>query len=123
MQTNLKKLVSGVRYLHGEFQLRCEACKASSQGPSYWPLTLEFWEPEKGMNRCRACWATYHRRRMAAERARDPELQRRRRRAYYEQARTALLLKKKLRYAEHRDQILARRRELYHQRKNSDGAA
>ena len=35
-------------------ELRCESCAAAGRG-AYWPLTLEFWYPLRGMTRCRAC--------------------------------------------------------------------
>jgi hypothetical protein len=47
----------GVRYREDVgWELRCEACAFRRQEASYWPLTLEFWSPERGMGRCRACW-------------------------------------------------------------------
>ena len=56
----------------GEFQLRCTDC-ASKGRTAYWPLTPEFWQPDWGMTRCRACW---NERKAARQRARwrsDPE--------------------------------------------------
>jgi flagellar motility protein MotE (MotC chaperone) len=46
----------GVRYDPdlGEFQMRCGDCSRRSER-AFWPLTLEFWEPKHGMNRCKAC--------------------------------------------------------------------
>lgn len=120
------RLVYGVRFHDGEFQLRCEACKVSNQHSYYWPITLDFWEPDKGFSRCRACWATYHRLRMAHRRATDPGHLRARRQKYYREAREAILLKKKDRYWENRDTILAHRREMYRLKKAAqrlDGAA
>lgn len=48
----------GVRYREDMgFELRCEDCAYRRQFASFWPLTLEYWAPERGMSRCRACWA------------------------------------------------------------------
>lgn len=58
----------GVRYIDGEFQLRCDHCAKSRQGAFYWPITLEYWDPKRGMGRCRACWVIRHR---ALQRERD----------------------------------------------------
>ena len=44
------------------WELRCEVCSHDRQ-QSYWPLTLEFWNPKQGMSRCRACWVTTNRER------------------------------------------------------------
>lgn len=38
------------------FELRCEDCAYRRQFACFWPLTREFWDPERGMSRCRACW-------------------------------------------------------------------
>jgi len=37
-----------------EFEMRCESCKQKNS-QIFWPLTLEFWNPESGMKMCRAC--------------------------------------------------------------------
>jgi hypothetical protein len=58
---------SGVRWRDDVgFEMRCEDCLASAKGQCFWPITLEFWNPERttekgtragrGMTRCRACW-------------------------------------------------------------------
>jgi hypothetical protein len=44
-----------VRYRDGEFELACHMCG------DWWPITLEFWRPSNGMQRCKACWREYHR--------------------------------------------------------------
>lgn len=58
---------AGIRYdaEHGEFLLRCASC-TKRHLPSFWPLTLEFWNPRVSMIRCRACIAEERR---AADRA------------------------------------------------------
>lgn len=54
------------------WELRCEACRRDKE-QRYWPLTHEFWDTNRGMSRCRACWVDSHRinaqRRRAAEKA------------------------------------------------------
>jgi hypothetical protein len=55
----------------GEFQLRCPDC-ATDHGPRYWPLTADFWEPQWGMTRCRACWNERKARRNRARWRSDP---------------------------------------------------
>ena len=52
---------SNVRYIDGEFHLRCETCKVSNQGSAYWPMALEFWNPTLGFQKCRACHEAYRR--------------------------------------------------------------
>ena len=121
--SELRKLVDGVRFRHGEFQLRCQACKASSRGSYYWPITLEFWDPDRGMARCRACWATYQRLRMAAQRARDPEIQKRKRRQYYQEAREIILAKKRRKYYANHEEMLAKKRAAYAAKKAANGQA
>jgi hypothetical protein len=37
------------------WELRCDQC-ADRRTQSFWPLTPEFWSPERGMGRCKACW-------------------------------------------------------------------
>lgn len=42
------------------FEMKCESCfarRGRHPGGSYWPLTLEFWDPREGLQRCRACIA------------------------------------------------------------------
>lgn len=58
----------GIRYRadigpngEGGFEMRCASC-AADKGVRYWPLSLEFWLPQKGMSRCKACWNAYQRR-------------------------------------------------------------
>lgn len=37
------------------WEMRCASC-ADQRRQSFWPLTHEFWAPERGLGRCRACW-------------------------------------------------------------------
>lgn len=38
------------------FELRCPSCARQREpGGSFWPLTIEFWWPERSMTMCRAC--------------------------------------------------------------------
>lgn len=47
----------GVRFREDVgWELRCEGCAYRRNQVCYWPLTHEFWDPERGMGRCRACW-------------------------------------------------------------------
>ena len=73
---------AGVRFMDGEFALRCEGCAAKHQvGGRYWPMTTEFWDPHRGMTRCRACWrekdARIHRQYRTNHLERVREIQRR----------------------------------------------
>lgn len=53
----------GVRYRSDSgWELRCESC-AAAKGQRYWPLSHEFWDTNKGLSRCRACWVEYERNR------------------------------------------------------------
>lgn len=53
---------AGIRFRKDTgWEFRCESC-ATNDVERYWPLTLEFWDPNKGMSRCRACWVDYARR-------------------------------------------------------------
>lgn len=44
----------------GEFELRCDDCKARGNVASYWPITTEFWD-KRTMVRCRSCNLERHR--------------------------------------------------------------
>jgi hypothetical protein len=47
----------GVRYRADVgWELRCDGCAYRRNQVCYWPLTHEFWDPDRGMGRCRACW-------------------------------------------------------------------
>ena len=37
------------------FELRCDVCAKARRTDCYWPLTLDFWNPRRGMTMCRAC--------------------------------------------------------------------
>lgn len=50
---------TGVRWrLDVGWEMRCSACRLAKKA-AWWPLTHEFWNPRKGMSRCRACWNAY----------------------------------------------------------------
>lgn len=120
--------VSGVRWREDTgFELRCETCAQDGGQTTYWPLTLEFWNPRDSMRFCRACLS---RRRRVRERARshaDPEYRARKRadalyqreakrvyqREYRRQNAARLGEYNRLWYAANRDRINARRREQY----------
>ena len=63
----------GVRFIEGEWHLRCDDCGRDRQTTAYWPLTLDFWNPAWGMTRCRACWHRRHVVRTRRWRMRNPE--------------------------------------------------
>ena len=52
------------------WELRCADCAAQDTS-CFWPLTDEFWDKRRGMNRCRACYRSYdnrmHRERYASD--------------------------------------------------------
>lgn len=51
----------GVRYRPDVgWEMRCDGCTLS-KGAAYWPLDAEFWDTNKGLSRCRACWNAYER--------------------------------------------------------------
>jgi hypothetical protein len=52
-----------------EFEYRCEGC-TTKDSRLFWPLTLEFWNPDSNMKYCRACNAE---RKAATERKRRQE--------------------------------------------------
>lgn len=54
------------------FELWCPECERHGGGATFWPLTLEFWEPGR-MQRCRACERGRKARAIAERRFRDPE--------------------------------------------------
>jgi hypothetical protein len=59
---------AGIRFFPDTgWELRCETCSHDRE-QSYWPLTLEFWNPKQGMTRCRACWTALARDRRRAGR-------------------------------------------------------
>lgn len=57
---------AGVRWREDVgFELRCDGCVLAGRGELYWPITLEFWNPDRiehgkregrGMRMCRACY-------------------------------------------------------------------
>lgn len=59
------------------WEMRCDSC-AISKGARYWPITREFWDTNRGLSRCRACWSAYerNRRRTVAANRRRSEAQR-----------------------------------------------
>ena len=54
MTTPLTGRESPVRYHEDCFELKCGMCG------EFWPLTMEFWRPRNGLQRCIACWREYH---------------------------------------------------------------
>jgi hypothetical protein len=104
----------GVRYRKDTgFEMRCFECPS---GTRYWPLTPEFWDVYHGLNRCRACWLSYWRKRAIAVRLADPELSRARSRAKYRRNRRVIAIKRRAYAAANRAKINAKRRETYAKR-------
>ena len=65
----------GVRFREDVgWELRCEGCAYRRNQVSYWPLTHEFWDPDRGMGRCRACWNERLRTRRSKRMPSVPEL-------------------------------------------------
>lgn len=99
------------------FQMQCDACLA------WLEITPEFWVPGRGLGACRTCFAESHSREQRAKNHRrraDPAI----RQADAEALRVKRaanrdwwLEYRRRYYREHRDQITARRRELYAARK------
>jgi len=55
-----------------EWEYRCEDCLQKGL-KAWWPLTFEFWSPNRGMNRCLACQAEYKAKVQRERRRTDPE--------------------------------------------------
>lgn len=97
----------------GEFLLRCDDCVSSGQATAYFPLTLEFWAPMYGLQRCRAC----HNQKRRISDHRTIEFRRARDRRYYREHHA-----KRIAYANayteaNREHINALRRERYARKK------
>jgi hypothetical protein len=58
-----------------EWEYRCEECIRKGMR-SWWPLTFEFWNPTRGMNRCLACQAEHKARQQREKRRANPEYRR-----------------------------------------------
>lgn len=110
----MKRIGHGVKYREGEFYLRCSDCWARHQGSAYWPMTLDFWSPEQGLNRCRACWSIHKR---VRRKRHDP----RRTADYYRTARDVILFKKRVHYHENRERQCAAKRERYAAQRAAQG--
>ena len=89
---------SPVRYIDGEFSLRCTGCaEKHGLGGRYWPLTPEFWNPVRGMSRCRACWHERDSRHARAYRERHLERVREIKRRYARETADVAALKRRWR--------------------------
>lgn len=93
----------------GEFLLRCEQCSTSRQTTAFYPLTLEFWLPSQGLQRCRACHQTnrriHHKLTLEQRRARN--------RRYYQNKRERRLTYARTYLEANREHINTKRRERY----------
>lgn len=103
---------------HGTFLMRCEDCATKNKGTAFWPLTVEFWNPTLGLQRCRACHRDHRRKRHRQSVEQRRATQRRR----YHEIRDVILPKRRAYYAEHQDRIREQRRAAYHRRKASRGS-
>ena len=101
---------------HGTFMLRCEHCALRHEGSTFWPLTLEFWNPAAGLQRCRSCY-NYRRRK---QRSQSIEAQRARMRARYWANRDAHLAKRRTYYAKNSEWINAKHRAAYAAKRVAD---
>ena len=92
-----------------EWLMRCDSCVSSGQTKGWWPLTLEFWDPSSGLQKCRACLnlAKRMKRRQTAEERRAKQ------RAYYYDHRAERLAWRKAYHAKHYEEINAKRRAEY----------
>jgi hypothetical protein len=95
----------------GEFQAQCRDC-AKAERQSYFPLTLDFWLPSQGVQRCKACINT--KRRIARRAAMDAKEKQRR---YYAAHREHRLEWVRAYRERRRDEINALRRAAYARRK------
>jgi hypothetical protein len=106
----------------GTYLLRCDDCAVAGQSGAYWPLTDEFWAPNQGLQRCRAC----HNARKRKRHKQTDEERRARARQWYREDRERRLqyaadylaanrerinTERRRRNAEHRDERNAARRE------------
>ena len=110
-----------VRYdkAEDEFIMRCDACAAAGKQKAWWPISLEFWEPRSGLQKCRACLNLAKRlaRRKTAEEKRAAQ------RAYYYAHRDHRLAWRKAYYAEHSERINEARRARYAEKKAQEAHA
>ena len=85
------------------FEMRCDSCASVGGREAYWPMTVEFWNPQQSLMHCRACLLTMKRERE--------------RRRYQEKGRAARAVArreyKSAWYAANRERIAVARRERY----------
>ena len=99
----------------GEWLAQCKDCLARG-APSYHPLTLDFWLPSQGVQRCKACINT--KRRIARRSAMDAK---EKQRLYYREHREHRLEWVHAYRERRRDEINALRRAAYARRKAAQG--
>lgn len=97
----------------GTFLLRCDDCATSGKSSAYYPLTLEYWLPSQGLQRCRACHRDRHRR----NHRQSPEQRRAAQRRRYYAIRDTVLAYRREYYAANRERIRGQRRQAYARRK------
>lgn len=97
-----------------EWTMRCDSCASSGQTKAYWPLSLKFWNPKLGLQRCRAC----HNLRKRLSRRQTPDERRAKQRDYYWTHHDERIAWRRAYHAKHRDEINAKRRAQYAARKH-----
>ena len=104
-----------VRYdkVHDVWTMRCDDCVSAGDTTAYWPIEKAFWDPDLGLQRCRAC----HRARRRSTVVHDREFLRARERRYYRKHRIKTLAYRHRYYTEHRERICAQHRIYYAARK------
>lgn len=87
--------------------LRCSDCASSGQTTCWWPIGAEHWNPDAGLQRCRAC---HNARRRRTDHA-SLDYIRARERRYYQKHRARRRAYANTYYRDHADSINARRRQ------------
>ena len=68
----------------------CPDCAAKHGLTSFWPISDEYWDVQRGLARCRACWAEKKRREEKGRRATKREELIAANKAYYQENRELL---------------------------------
>jgi len=95
------------------FEMRCERCAEKNNGIRFWPMTLEFWKPSRGMTMCRACYAEYDRQVARENHANDRDRRNAQHRRYYRENKDWILPKRRAYHEDHREQRRAYQKAYY----------